>query len=290
MNIDTHIQTFLEHLEITRGRSQKTIENYSRYLNRFAKELNIKEVSQITKEDVDRFRIILNRGGEKNKPVQIKTQNYYLIALRAFLKYLRSEDIKTLQPEKILLAKTHDREIIIMTKDEIRRLLLTPEKETPDDIRDKALLMTLISTGLRVSELCSLPRNLDISSSEYSMRGKGGKIRVIFFSQETKELIQKYIKEREDMSSALFVSSKGNPLTPRAVERIVEKRVKQAGISKHITPHGLRHAFATTLLQNGADIRSVQELLGHSHINTTQVYTHVTNKRLREAHETFFDI
>lgn len=287
MDIQKAIQTFLSHLELARGRSAKTVENYHRYLIRFVRETGVKQTQDITPKHIDTLRLVLNRGSETNPPVQLKTQNYYLIALRAFLRYLCSEDIETLHPEKIVLAKTSDRSLITLTREELRRLLETPSKNTPIDMRDRALLLTLFSTGLRVSEACALPRSLDLSIHEYSIRGKGGKVRVVFFSDEARTSIQVYLRVREDMADTLFVSSRGNPLTPRAIERIVASRAREAGISKHITPHGLRHAFATNLLENGADLRSVQELLGHANVATTQIYTHITNKRLRDIHKQF---
>ena len=285
--MDTHkaIRTFLEHLELARGRSAKTIENYERYLFRFVEETGVRRVRDITPAHTDAFRLALRRGTDSRPSVQVRTQNYHLIALRAFLRYLRTEDIETMQPEKIVLAKTDDRILITLTREELKRLLDAPSENAIADTRDRALLRTLFSTGLRVSELCALPRTLDLSTHEYSVRGKGGKVRVVFFSDDAHDTIRVYLKMREDMADTLFASSKGNPLTPRAVERIVAARARQAGISKHITPHGLRHAFATNLLENGADLRSVQELLGHANVATTQIYTHITNKRLKDVHK-----
>ena len=274
---------FLEHIEIGLGRSLKTVENYDRYLNRFAEVMNIKEVKQITETAVHRFRVKLNRQNTLKKT----TQNYYLIALRMFLKYLENKGEKCLSPTAIELAKTSMREIDIITNDELKRLFKTTEGEDMQSLRDRTILETLFSTGLRVSELVALPRGLDLQAREVAIRGKGDKVRVVFFSEKAVQAIQNYKKKRKDMSQALFAGKGDAALTTRSIERIVAKRAREAGISKKVTPHIIRHMFATTLLSNGADIRAVQEMLGHANITTTQVYTHVTNKRLRDIHKNF---
>jgi site-specific recombinase XerD len=226
-----------------------------------------------------------------------KTQNYYLIALRSFLKYLVREGHQTLPADQIELAKIPERSIDVISFSELQRLLAAPEKQ--DDVeakyRDKAILEMLFSTGLRVSELCSLTRDLDLSRDEFSVRGKGGKVRVVFLSENAKNALKQYLKERNDMADSLFVSvSKNNNnvadnkgLDRRSIERIVKKHAIVAGITKKVTPHVLRHCFATDLLSNGADIRAVQQLLGHADIGTTQIYTHVTDKHLRDVHKKF---
>ena len=291
MEAQKAIRAFLEHLELEKGRSLKTIENYHRYLTRFFQQTGIKDTSKIKDDDVRSFRIWLNRQPGTNGGINQKTQNYYLIALRVFLKHLRAKGEKTLSPDAVLLAKTPMRDLDLITSEELKRLFDAPDIKTLNGLRNKAILETLFSTGLRVSELCSLPRYLDLSQDEFSIRGKGGKVRIVFLSDKAKKHIKEYTSKRKDLNEFLFVTSKknneANQINSRAVERIVSKCAAQAGISKKVTPHIIRHSFATDLLQNGADIRSVQELLGHSNISTTQIYTHVTNRRLKEIHKKF---
>lgn len=283
-NIKDFKQRFLEYLEVEKGKSLKTIENYDRYLRRFLGFAKIKDVKDISDDLVRRYRMWMNRlktpnGQELNR----KTQNYYLIALRMFLKYLARQGIKSLAPERIELAKTPQRDLDLITEEELLRLLDAPKGNDLKELRDKAILELLFSTGLRVSELCSLNRDhiSEAKSGEISIRGKGGKIRVVFISDTAQRALKEYLSKRTDVDEALF------PLTPRSIERIVKYYAIKAGISKKVTPHILRHCFATDLLSNGADLRSVQSLLGHSSITTTQIYTHVTDKQLREIHKTF---
>lgn len=283
-NILEFKRQFLEYLEIERGRSVKTIENYNRYLSRFFDFAKIKNPKDITEEKVRSFRLYLNREGLKHK-----TQNYYLIALRAFLKFLRKRDIESLQPEKIELAKVSMREIDVMSPDELERLLKAPEGESLKALRDKAILETLFSTGLRVSELVAMDRYLDLSKDELTVRGKGDKLRLVFLSQSAKDAIKKWLDKRSDTDEALFINlaknkdeSKSLRISTRSVERMIKHYAGAVGIMKEVTPHKLRHSFATDLLQNGADLRSVQALLGHASITTTQVYTHVVDKHLKE--------
>lgn len=303
MDLATLKRHFLEHLEIEKGRSLKTVENYDRYLSRFLDHTGVKHPSDINDDVVREFRLWLNRqtaspqsiksrsGGETLKK---KTQNYYLIALRAFLKYLRKREIPSLSPERIDLAKVSERSLDLITAAELERIMHAPEGTDEKILRDRAILELLFSTGLRVSELCSLPADLDLSRDELSVRGKGDKVRVVFLSPRAKEVIRAYLDARKDMDDALFVQygrgTKGREtlrLTPRSVERIVKHYAIKSGISKKVTPHVIRHSFATDLLQNGADLRSVQALLGHANIATTQVYTHVTDQHLREVHKHF---
>lgn len=300
-DISTLKRQFLEHLEIEKGRSLRTLEIYDSYLERFFNFKNIKKPKDITEDAVREFRIHLNRKpGAKyknNVTMSKRTQNHYLIALRAFLRFLNRRKIETpLSSDAIDLAKLPDRQIDLITHEELERLLSSPEKENDPVVRarDKAILEMLFSTGLRVSELCSLPSSIDLSLDEVSVRGKGGKIRVVFLSDSAKRHLKEYINLRKDMSEALFVSfskNKGDKfnkaLNRRSVERLVKKYATLAGITERVTPHVIRHCFATDLLRNGADIRSVQALLGHSNINTTQVYTHVTDKHLRDIHKKF---
>lgn len=306
-NIKDLKQQFLEYLEIERGRSLKTVENYNRYLSRFFNQMGIKDEGDINDESVRQYRLWLNRQlGVKTKglaPANLKknTQNYHLIALRVFLKYLAKRGFTSLSPDRIELAKTPGRDLDLITEQELTRLLDGPDKlKCKDDndrqkvLRDKAILELLFSTGLRVSELCSLNRDsIDLSRDEFSIRGKGEKVRLVFLSDRAKKALKDYLDNRKDMNEAMFVGlssiskNKSERLTPRSVERIVKQYAIQAGISKKVTPHTIRHSFATDLLQNGADIRSVQMMLGHSSVSTTQIYTHVTDKQLREIHKKF---
>jgi site-specific recombinase XerD len=302
MNLYDLKREFLEYLEIEKGRAIRTIQNYDHYLTVFLDHTKIKKPQDITRDKIRAFRLWLNRqsGGnnrETGKTMSKKTQNYYLIALRTFLKYLTRNGHKTLAADEIELAKIPERGIDIISFGELQRLLDAPEQEkNPEQkYRDKAILEVLFSTGLRVSELCSLTRDIDLSRDEFSIRGKGGKVRVVFLSNKAKEALRKYLKVRKDMSEMLFVNISNNAkeiednksLDRRSVERIVKKYAILAGITKKVTPHVIRHCFATDLLSNGADIRAVQQLLGHADISTTQIYTHVTDKHLREVHKKF---
>ena len=290
---------FLEYIEIEKGRSLKTVENYDHYLTRFLDFTKNDNPSNITDSSVREFRLWLNRqlagnDKEKSNTLSKKTQNYYLIALRAFLKYLARQEIKSLPAERIELAKVGERTLNLITNEELNRLLNSSNGTDLKDLRDKAILELLFSTGLRVSELCSLTSDIDLTTDELSIRGKGGKVRVVFISDEAKKSVKNYLSARKDMNDALFVQvgkeiagGEANPLHKRTIERIVKQHATKAGISKKVTPHTMRHLFATDLLSNGADIRSVQALLGHSSIITTQIYTHVTDKHLRDIHKKF---
>ncbi len=294
---------FLEYIEIEKGRGVKTVENYDRYLMRFLNFAKVSSPTQITEQKVREFRITLNRSGGVSGTMKKNTQNYHLIALRAFLKFLRKRDIESLNPERIELAKVGGRDLDLITADELNRILKAPQGEELPALRDRAILELFFSTGLRVSELCGLNHDLDLSRDEFSVRGKGEKVRVVFLSPSAKAAVAAYIKKRGDMSDALFVSygpsfakaSQGKKggnqdlhrITPRSVERLVKQYAIKAGITRKVTPHVIRHSFATDLLENGADLRSVQALLGHANIATTQVYTHVTDKHLRSVHQAF---
>ncbi|MFA5744615.1 MAG: site-specific tyrosine recombinase/integron integrase [Candidatus Paceibacterota bacterium] len=293
MEAETAKRQFLEYIEIERGRAVKTIENYDHYLTRFFIQMKIKGVKDISEQNVREFRLWLNRqAGTNNASMKRRTQNYYMIALRAFLKFLRKRDIPAISPEKIELAKLPERELDLISPTELARLLQAADGPEEKDLRDKAILELFFSTGLRVSELCALNNDLDLSQDSFSVRGKGEKVRVVFLSEAAKKSVAAYLKARKDMAEALFVNvSAGNSipsrLTPRSVERIIKKCAAKAGITKKMTPHVLRHVFATDLLNNGADIRSVQQLLGHASINTTQIYTHITDAHLREVHKKY---
>lgn len=289
---------FLEYTEIEKGRALKTIENYDRYLSLFLEHTKLKSPGEITDDVVREFRMWLNRRTnglvKKNTDtLSKKTQNYYLIALRSFLKYLARQEIKSLPADRIELAKVSERSLDLITEDELARLIKSPDTTDLKGLRDKAIFELLFSTGLRVSELCSLPRDINLKSDELSVQGKGGKVRVVFISERAKDSIEKYLKVRKDLSDALFVRAvnkdKDIPkaLNRHSIEGIVRHHAIKSGIAKKVTPHTMRHLFATDLLSNGADLRSVQAMLGHASIVTTQIYTHVTDKHLKEVHKKF---
>jgi len=288
-NISDMKQQFLEYVEIEKGRSVKTVENYDHYLTRFIAFSKIEDAEDISAEAVREFRLALNRQDLKKK-----TQNYYLIALRSFLKFLSKRGIESLSPEQIELAKVGERPLDLISGDELRRLLDAPEGNDLKALRDRAILELLFSTGLRVSELCSLTRDVDFDADSFSIRGKGEKIRVVFISDDARRAVKAYLAKRTDVSDALFVRTSVDPartdalaLDRRSIERTVKYWAIKAGISKKVTPHVIRHSFATDLLHNGADLRSVQLLLGHSSISTTQIYTHVSDNELKRVHKLF---
>lgn len=303
--IDKLKREFLEYLEIEKGSSLKTVANYERYLSRFFEHAMISKPKDITDEKIREFRLFLNRQsgvkvkGQSQATMKKNTQNYYLIALRVFLKYMMKRDISAISPERIELAKVKERSLDLITVEELNRLLSGPNENDLKSLRDKAILEMFFSTGLRVSELASLNRDLDLSKDEFSIRGKGEKVRVVFLSDEAKKAVKEYLAKRKDMEEAMFVnfSSIGKKeskkdlasrrLTARSIERLVKHYAIKAGISKKVTPHVIRHSFATDLLSNGADIRSVQMMLGHANIATTQIYTHVTDQALKEVHKKF---
>lgn len=302
---------FLEYLEIEKNRSQNTIKNYNHHLARFfswlenylSESADKISADKITDESVRKFRLFLARETDRfGKPLKKQTQNYHLIALRVFLKYLAKRSIESLPAERIELAKQPQREIEFLDEAELKRLIEAPKNDDFQGYRDRAILELLFSTGLRVSELCSLNRdNVDVDKGSFSVRGKGDKIRVVFVSDGAKEAVKEYLKQREDIDPALFArhayrqagdaaspnKEEGLRLTPRSIQRIIKKYSVKAGISKKVTPHWLRHQFATDLLRNGADLRSVQMMLGHANISTTQIYTHFTDKQLGDIHKKF---
>ncbi len=319
-SLSRYITEFLEYCEIGKNQSQRTIANYDHYLRRFAEFAlgnGVEKPEKITLKLVQSYRLFLNRflGKKTEQGLKLITQNYHLIALRAFLKYLAKQDVETLSAEKIELPKNPSRQVEFLDRGELARLFLavTKEKNELARLRDYAILETLFSTGLRVSELTSLKKDsINLERREFTVRGKGDKLRLVFLSGEAAAAIKKYLSKRSDNSRALFVAhskigqsvekeiesqgfkinqkdKKTNAisLTPRSIQRILKKYARLAGIVKKITPHTLRHSFATDLLQNGADIRSVQTLLGHSSITTTQIYTHITNEGLRDIHKKF---
>jgi len=300
---DRLIEEFLEHLEIEKNCSPLTIRNYKHYLTRFSNWLKANssksDPASINLEIIKKYRVFLSRFTAKNgSPLSRVTQSYHVIALRAFLRYLIKNDYRTIAPEKIELPKSESHSLKFLTTEQMERLLGQPEISKPQGLRDKAILETLFSTGLRVSELVSLNRDkIDLNRREFGVIGKGGRARVVFLSKSAAEWIGKYLASRPDKWEPLFIRIIKNPeiiedgkklrLTVRSIQRIVKKYVRQAKIPIDISPHGIRHSFATDLLMAGADIRSVQELLGHKNIATTQIYTHVTNRQLRDVHEAF---
>jgi len=296
--LDKLKREFLEHVEIEKGNSLKTVNNYDHYISRFFEFAKISEPAEITDDKIREFRLFLNRQpgvkvrGQQSVTLKKNTQNYHLIAIRSFLKYLMKRDIKSLAPDRIDLAKIKERSLDLISSTELDRLMNAPDLNTTKGLRDKAIIELFFSTGLRLSELCSLNRDLDLSKDEFSIRGKGEKVRVVFLSPSAKDAIRVYLKSRKDLDEPLFVQysrngASENRLTPRSIERIVKFYAIKAGISKKVTPHVIRHSFATDLLSNGADIRSVQMMLGHANIATTQIYTHITDKQLRDVHKKF---
>lgn len=293
---------FLGHLEIEMGRSPKTVKSYTEVLHSFFSWGNLKRARDITSERVRSYRIFLNRKttqrGTSLKPV---TQAYHAIVIRTFLKYLAKQDVETLPAEKVEIGRVPERQVDFLDADELERLLVSPEGDSIRARRDRAILELLFSAGLRVSELTSLDRDhVNLKKDEFSIRGKGSKLRIVFLSPRAKTALKDYLDHRTDVDPSLFVShgKKGlvntktakretMRLTPRSVERLVKHYAKKAGIVKDVHPHTLRHSFATDLLMNGADIRAVQTMLGHASITTTQIYTHVTNERLKEIHKNF---
>lgn len=300
MNLAPAITDFLEYLEIERSVSQKTIQNYDHYLKRFLEYAGDISVLEINLGLIRKYRLYLGRWSDpKNKrPLKRVTQNYFIIALRSLLRYLSKQSIKSLSAEQIELGATEASPIKVLDEQSLQKLLNAPDTSSKIGLRDKALLETLFSTGLRVSELASLDKNsIHLDRQEFSVIGKGLKERVVFLSDNAIYWLDIYLKNRKDSFKPLFIRYQGKVdttpggeamrLTSRSVERIVEKYTKKTGLSVKATPHTLRHSFATDLLINGADLRSVQEMLGHANISTTQIYTHVTNKHLKDVHKAF---
>ncbi len=324
MNLETLLKEFLEYLEIERNVSYLTIRNYKHYLERFLAFLGspilgdsstpsvsreagsdsagkILKPSDITAESIRQYRLFLSRFTDAHQmTLKRVTQNYHLIALRSFLKYLNKRDIAVISPDKIELPKAESHSIKFLDHDQVIRLLNQPEISKTEGLRDKAILETLFSTGLRVSELVSLNREqVNLERREFGVVGKGRRVRIVFLSDSSVIWIQRYLATREDQLAPLFIRYSGKKpdehdttgssirLTARSIQRLVDKYAKKARLPIKITPHGLRHSFATDLLGNGADLRAIQELLGHKNVSTTQIYTHVTNPQLRAIHDKF---
>lgn len=301
MFVSEALTDFLEHLEIEGGRSQNTIRNYSLYLERFIEFAGDIEVVKITSEMIRRYRLWLNRYKNDNdgKALSILTQSYHLIALRGFLTYLSRRDIPSLSADKIILPKTVRKQVTFLQYDEVVNLIDNIPLDSEQGLRDRAIIELLFSSGLRVSELVNLNRDhINLKRREFMVRGKGQKDRPVFVSQHAAEHVNNYLQARQDSLTALFLSYSRRSTKPtmsgdyrrlsaRSIQRMVSHYARLAGITKHVSPHTMRHSFATDLLMNGADLRSVQSLLGHSSISTTQVYTHVTDQHLKDIHERF---
>lgn len=297
MKIERAIKEYLKFSAVSKGFSTHTLRNYRTYLLEFShwsKENNLRDIEKVTLNDVEEFQLFLHQ----NHTVKLgaKTINYYLIALRSLLKYLADHDLAVLSPQRITLAKTGQRQILFLETEEINSIDRQIKTDKLNGLRDRAIFQILYSSGLRVSELVSLKRGqISLARGEFSVRGKGGKVRPVFMSEKAALALEEYFGSRKDTCPAAFIhhsldptqDSKKKPLTARSIQRILKHYATLAGIVKPVTPHKLRHSFATQLLRNGADLRSVQALLGHASIATTQVYTHVTDKSLKEVHEKY---
>ena len=299
MSYETAVEQFLEYLELEQNRSGKTIQNYQHYLTRLSDFAGEIKVADIDVELIRKWRLWLNRLGTNTSDELGKaTQNYHLIALRSFLKYCAKRGYEAMSADKIELARTRRPQVTFLTPEEVERLGNQPKLDSQNGLRDRAIIELLFSSGLRVSELVGLDReHINLSRREFMVRGKGQKDRPIFISQEAAGWIKQYLDKRQDNTKPLFIRYSGSKkvdlsgnftrLTARSVQRMVARYARLAGITKHVSPHTLRHSFATDLLMNGADLRSVQAMLGHSNIATTQIYTHVTDPHLKAVHEKF---
>lgn len=301
--ITKQINDFLEYLEIEKNASKLTIRDYRHYLTSFEKwhssTLSSDSLEKLSLSDIRKYRVYLaNRVDNKGRTLKKVTQNYYVIALRSLLRYLIKNDVTTLEPSKIDLPKTESRSLKFLEREQVERLVTMPDTSREDGVRDRAILELLFSTGLRVSELVSLDhKNINIERREFGVIGKGRKARIVFISDRAAEWVDRYLKMRTDVWKPLFIRYSGTVeeadegqrmrLTVRSIERIVKKYVQMAKLPVDATVHTMRHSFATDLLTNGADLRSVQEMLGHKNIATTQIYTHITNKQLRDVHKAF---
>ncbi len=305
IGLRTHIKRYLSYIEVERNYSKFTIRNYDHYLlvfrKWFEKHYEQEYIEKLTTEMVRRYRLFLARfEGKDGKRLSPTTQSYYVISLRAFLKYCARKGIKTLSPEKVDLPKSEDHRIKFLDREQVERLLMAPDTSKMSGLRDKTILEVLFSTGLRVSEMAKLDIDkIDLKQREFGILGKGRRMRVVFLSKRACEWLDRYLSARVDPYRALWIRipkngewdpAMGNEkarLSVRGIQRIVEKYRRSAGIAIKVSPHVLRHSFATTLLQSGADLRSVQEMLGHKNVATTQIYTHVTNPQLKRIHEEF---
>ena len=301
MDLETLIQEYLDYLAIERGRSKRTIANYSHYLTRLIDYAGNITIDEVTPELVRKWRLWLHElGSDRSDELGKATQNYHLIALRNFLKFCHKRNIDAMSADQIELAKVARSKVTFLSNEELERLLEQPDTNDINGLRDRAILELLYSSGLRVSELVGLDRDhINLKRREFTVRGKGQKDRPVFISEKAATWLQLYLDKRQDNLPALFISYSGRSvantsgnyrrLTVRSIQRLVERYAVLAGITKHVSPHTLRHSFATDLLMNGADLRSVQAMLGHSNIATTQIYTHVTDPHLKSIHEKFHD-
>jgi integrase/recombinase XerD len=301
MIINRAIKDFIRYCQTSKGYSRYTVRNYSLHLrefNNWAESNKLEKIEDVTAEDVEDFHLTLAQKDE-SRSLNKKTQNYYLITLRSLFKYLISKDMEVMPPEKITLSKVPERQIHFLEREELTKIIEHISTDNLNGLRDKAIISVLFSTGLRVSELCHLRRNqVSLSRGEFSVHGKGGKVRPVFLTEEALENLAEYIETRRDTNPFVFIrhhknpeldSKKKEPITERSVQRLLKHSAAMAGIVKPVTPHKLRHSFATELLRNGADLRSVQAMLGHSSVTTTQLYTHITDKSLRETHQKFLN-
>ncbi len=301
MKLSEAIRSFLEHCEIEKNQAEKTIVTYQHFMERFLEFAGNIELEKINLSLIKKYRLHLNRlEFRKNETLSVKSQSYHMIALRAFLKWCIKQDYKTLAPEKVDLPKIEQRQVEYLTREELERLFEAVDDSKINGIRNRAILEMLYSTGLRISELTGLNRSqVNLERGEFSVRGKGSKVRIVFLSDRAREWLTEYLEARTDSYDPLFLNhgrtrnkeedlrGEFRRLTDYTIQEMVRTTALKAGIVKKVTPHTLRHSFATELLLNGADIRSVQEMLGHSSITTTQIYTHITNKKLKEIHEKF---
>jgi len=299
MYLSDYILEFIEHLEVEGGRMPKTAENYEFYLNRFVEFAGDIKVADITSEMIRKYRLWLNRHeNERGETLAMITQSYHLIALRGFFKYLSKRDIPSLSPDKIELPKTARKQVTFLHYDEVQNLIEGINVSEEAGLRDRAIIELFFSSGLRVSELVNLNRDhINTKRREFMVRGKGQKDRPVFISQSAADWVEQYLAMRQDTLAPLFISYSRNVepdmsgdyrrLSARSIQRSINKYARLAGITKHVSPHTMRHSFATDLLMNGADIRSVQTMLGHADISTTQIYTHVTDAHLKEVFDKF---
>ncbi len=304
ISLERLINRYLSYIEIEKNYSPYTIEKYKHYLETFRKwfHKNYQQeyIQRLTFEIVRNYRVFLSHHeNDQGRSMSISTQSYYIIGLRAFLRYLARKGVKSLAPEKIDLPKTESRSLKFLSREQVERLLEMPNLQKVEGLRDRAILEVLFSTGLRVSEMMKLDRDkIDLKQREFGIIGKGRRPRVVFLTERAATWLERYMRSREDANKPLWIrlsgkkadptsSSEKMRLTVRSIQRIVEKYRLMAGLSIKVSPHVLRHSFATSLLQNGADLRSVQEMLGHKNVSTTQIYTHVTNPQLKQIHDKF---